>query len=487
MFDPRRPANYSQKKVSSDSIGLGTNANVPNQLRYLGMEWIMIEDEDKKERFTSYKTSPRSNGVSSVKHASEKKFNFYASPTPLGSISKRSKISATETDASIYEEDLINEAKRLMKSGRSLNEQVGTKSAALLPHDNDSSLPIKDENGLLMHHNNYHHLVKTLGNVSMTSTDGAEKQDSQRNHTVKTLVKMYESNAEYEDLFLSKGKKPPVTMKTKAETPRDVEEQGVNAMRKGEIGFKSNPRMYFVSPTGVVSTSALHTKTDPDSIIESEIKKESAEEKRAKLVGPSRNFALVFETGTAGHAPVHSHNLGPEKLLSDHLDYELFIKSEKEKRKERTGDHELKNLLEKFASKPGKKMYESPFVTYDKVRVEVQALSKTKHWTLGKDSKSGLPHLSSPKKHISDDTEAEGEMMAEMREKALADLLFERFKTKLPEIHQNKLTLKENKGQFIKKPIDNAVNRRKNYDAWYVSPKMRAERLSSFIQSASKH
>ena len=176
----------------------------------------------------------------------------------------------------------------------------------------------------------------------------------------------------------------------------------------------------------------------------------------------------------------------------------------------------MKKLLENFSKRQGRKVYASNLVTQERIRNEVftqnlmdetfKGLLEAKRGSIDTNniyydsfsgegsnkSKTKINANGSTKaldkaaqKHkFNDGNEEETISKEKEREKCLSELLFDRFKAKLPEIHGNKrIPLSTDRKIQPKKEVDSNFNRRKNYDAWYIDPNMRIKRLKSFIKS----
>lgn len=490
MFEPQLASTTSHKRVSSDSGSNLRSSKLPSQLRYLGMEWIMIKDDDTKSQRSHHKGSHQK-GVRSLKFPSEKKLQIAPSLSQRDLSTSRTRFSGLNTGRSLFAEEMLNDARKILHKEKDLRANLGVNSELRLHHEQSLS-PMSLETTSPMNRNEIHKLVRTLDNVSITSTDRIENSETARNELVRSLVKMMESNAEYENLVIRKGKNLVSTngQRKKLNELWDDEEKNLKARRNGEMGFKSNPLMFFVSPTGLASASALDTKVDSHAIIQSDIRKEEKIQKRDE----NERAAMVFETG---NNPMRGQTLpgGPETYLSDNLDYEVFLKAEKDRRKEISLPHEMKHLLEKFSSKPGKKVFDSPNITEEKIRAEVKLMKEATsqessilpgHSCAVSPKQLKLPQLSARRRRklnaVADDIHVAG---ADNREKSLAELLFERLKSKLPKIPEKQTLIGAGKNvhENRKQLIDNAFNRRKNYDAWYLSPTMRAQKLHTYLKS----
>lgn len=72
--------------------------------------------------------------------------------------------------------------------------------------------------------------------------------------------------------------------------------------------------------------------------------------------------------------------------------------------------------------------------------------------------------------------------------KPLANLLYERFRSKLPDVHTNKLLRPSlNVYDHSKIALDNATSRQRNYDAWYIPPEKRIQRLKKYVVKTRDH
>ncbi len=137
----------------------------------------------------------------------------------------------------------------------------------------------------------------------------------------------------------------------------------------------------------------------------------------------------------------------------------------------------MKDLLDKFSSRPGQKVYESPAVTEEKIHLEAKLMKKAAsqehsifsgHSFTVSPKQLKKPHLSASKQKVNNNVQ----IVREMREKSLSELLFERFKAKLPEIQERRGTYGGTKTNSKNRQqlVDNSFNRRKIYDAWDLSP-----------------
>jgi len=294
-------------------------------------------------------------------------------------------------------------------------------------------------------------------------------------------------------------------------------------------GPKMNPKRFYDSPSDFINSS-MGLKNDRIKVFggRNRIKNKNNED-----VDYS-NAISVFDRSFAKES-----DISPNVLFKNAINLDgNVVTNDRNQRLKLPLSHGMEHFLKKFSDKPGKKVYASSRITEEKVRNEAFAKKvisdvfedylttskrprSTRSREIGTEESFVKPHLfpqslrayKQPVKSNNDipslditlnenysskarvntnigkrvATKEGGKASAEDN-KPLAELLFERFRSKLPEVHTNKL-LRPSMNVFdhAKAPVDNSFTRMRKYDAWFVDPDMRGRRLHKFVSQAKDH
>lgn len=381
----------------------------------------------------------------------------------------------------------------------------------------------------------YQNAIKILSERSLDS----KRRSNTDCDITRTLARMVEANAEYESTLPQSARSIAQTQRSlESRRYKDIivdhetreEEKYIKAIRSREGGYKVSPTNFFVSPSGVVNSSVMYADVDDKGMLMNRDKDSKIvtfrKENNEELASPTTK--TLFESGT--NRTMHWDS---QPLLGDNIDYELFINQEKAKRSKFPPTHDMEVFLEKFARKPGKKTYILPTITEDLVRkgglkvstprirplkvkepgskktprrpsvtiVSAQDISNNRFQNslrayvkpgtgmddvmsmMSLDSArlgGGISPIMSRTYGVIEEEEEEELNGKPNNNKCLAELLLERFKVKFPSIQTRSAEWQSgqlNGGSMKKSEVDSSYKKRKNYDAWYVDPSKRAERI----------